>query len=113
MFSSFNLGELERALDTCSLRQEVTSTNIANSSNPDYQAKALVFEEQMQSMNQGTRRSPKRRKAQPVVQAVAGKVDIISEMASLAKNQILYTAYADRVGSVFRNLNWIIDNSGR
>lgn len=112
MFSSFHLGELERALDTCSLRQEVISTNIANSADPDYQAKALVFEEQMRSTRRGDRPNPKRQ-GQPLVQTVGGKVDIISEMASLAKNQILYTAYADRVGSVFRNLNWIIDNSGR
>ena len=40
-------------------------------------------------------------------------MDIISEMASLAKNQILYTAYSDRISQVFGNLTWIIENSGR
>lgn len=112
MFSQFNLGELERALDTCSQRQAVISTNLANASNPDYQAKALVFEEEMRSVSKDGRRVFENQ-ALPRVETVGGKVDIVSEMASLAKNQILYTAYADRAGDVFRNLNWIIDNSGR
>lgn len=112
MFSQFNLGELERALDTCSLRQTVISTNMANANNPDYQAKSLVFEQELKSVKRGGRRRFEEQSV-PQVHTTGGKVDIISEMASLAKNQILYTAYADRVGGVFRNLNWIIDNSGR
>lgn len=115
MFSLFDTGELERALNLCATRQNVISSNIANAHSADYEAQAVVFEEQIESVEQRDRgkRAKIRIVERPTVIATGGPVDIISEMSSLAKNQILYTAYSDRIGSVFKNLNWILDNTGR
>ena len=38
---------LEKALDASSLRQQVISDNMANANNPDYQAKAVKFDEHL------------------------------------------------------------------
>ena len=43
----------------------------------------------------------------------SGKVDIVTEMAELAKNQILYSAYTTRLTKHFSDLEWIIQNAGR
>lgn len=115
MFSLFDTAGLENGLNLCSLRNEVISSNIANANSPDYQARALVFAEELKQ-SQGTRRSPSKTWGfvqKPTVQETGKPVDIISEMTSLAKNQILYTAYSDRISQVFGNLTWIIENSGR
>ena len=115
MFSLFDTAGLENGLNLCSLRNEIISSNIANANSPDYQARALVFEEELQQTQVAGRGQPKSWGLiqKPSVQQTGEPVDIISEMASLAKNQILYTAYSDRVSQVFRNLTWIIENSGR
>ena len=114
MFSLFDTAGLENGLNLCTLRNEVISSNIANASSPDYQARGVVFEEELQQMRGAGRKAPSWGVApKPVVQETGGPVDIISEMTSLAKNQILYTAYSDRVSQVFSNLTWIIENSGR
>lgn len=115
MFSLFDTAGLENGLNLCSLRNEVISSNIANANSPEYRARALVFEEELQ---QTQPRSKGRAQSwgfsqKPTVEETGKPVDIISEMASLAKNQILYTAYSDRISQVFGNLTWIIENSGK
>lgn len=111
-FSLFDTAGLESALDMCALRNNVISSNIANANSPDYQAQSIVFEEQMSRVTENDRRRFQIVE-KPTVQTTGGPVDIISEMSSLAKNQILYSAYTQRIGDIFKNLNWIIENSGR
>ena len=114
MFSLFDTAGLENGLNLCTLRNEVISSNIANANSPDYQARAVFFQEELQQMQGAGKKAPSWAVApNPGVQETGEPVDIISEMASLAKNQILYTAYSDRVSQVFSNLTWIIENSGR
>lgn len=113
-FSLFDIKDLERGLDLCSFRNNVISSNIANANSPDYQVKVVAFEEQMQRV--ASEKSGKIRfaaKLEPSIQSVSGSVDIISEMANLSKNQILYHAYSGEVTRHFSNLKWIIDNAGR
>jgi flagellar basal-body rod protein FlgB len=115
MFSLFDTAGLENGLNLCSLRNEVISSNIANANSPHYQARALVFEQELEQIQPKQTRPAKSSGfiQKPTVQETGQPVDIISEMASLAKNQILYTAYSDRISQVFGNLTWIIENSGR
>lgn len=112
-FSLFDTADLERGLDLCSLRTNVISSNIANAKTPGYQARAVVFEEQMQRLNGDTGPSASAPKIvkHPVVESTGARVDIISEMASLSKNQILYSAYSGEITRVFSNLEWILDNT--
>lgn len=112
-FNLFNLPGLEQALDNCSLRNTVISSNIAHASVEGYSARKVVFEEQLQSAMKAPGKTPDEVPSKATVVDSGQPVDIISEMASLSKNQILYHAYADRVSAVFKNLSWIIDNSGR
>lgn len=114
MFSLFETNDLEKAMDFCAMRQNVISSNIANANSPDYEAQGVFFEEEFERATGHHGRPGKMvLQSKPVVQATGGKVDIITEMAELAKNQILYDAYSSRVTANFKNLNWILENSGR
>ena len=114
MFSLFETNELEKAMNFCALRQNVISSNIANANSPDYEAQGIVFEEEFERATGHDGRPGKMTlQSKPVVSATGGKVDIITEMAELAKNQILYDAYSSRLTANFKNLNWILENSGR
>lgn len=127
---------LEKALDASALRNTVISDNIANVNNPEYQAKAVKFDEhlreaidhdnaigkkgafafksnlpqhlQIDDIGGWTKESLK-----PTVEGVEGSLDINTEMASLAKNQILYQAYSSKVTGIYGSLKWIVENSGR
>lgn len=109
-FSLFDISELERGLDICSMRTQIISDNIANANTPDYQAKAIFFEEELSRVN-GKKSGGFQLVKKPVVETTGGPVDIISEMTSLAKNQILYQAYSGEVTRHFSNLKWILDNT--
>ena len=109
-FSLFDISELERGLDMCSMRTQIISDNIANANTPDYQAKAIFFEEELSRVN-GKKSGGFQLVKKPVVETTGGPVDIISEMTSLAKNQILYQAYSGEGTRHFSNLKWILDNT--
>ena len=49
----------------------------------------------------------------PTVETVDGKMNINSEMAGLAKNQIMYNALATKISGVYGALKWVVENSGR
>ena len=124
---------LEKALDATSLRQQVISDNMANANNPEYQAKAVKFDEHLREAfaNKGkpasfafTSNLPKhlqiddvggwtKESLKPTVETVGGDIDVNTEMSSLAKNQILYNAYTSKVSGIYGALKWIIENSGR
>jgi flagellar basal-body rod protein FlgB len=114
-FCLVDTGFLEAAMNASSLRGQVISNNIANASNPDYEAQTVDFEEDLrQAMaEEEAGDSTARARLKPTVRGTGQKVDVITEMANLAKNQILYNAYANRVSSIYSNMKWIIENSGR
>ncbi|HIB69284.1 MAG TPA: flagellar basal body rod protein FlgB [Phycisphaerales bacterium] len=109
-FSLFDISDLERGLDMCSLRTQIISDNIANANTPEYQAKAVFFEDELSRVS-GEQSGAFPWEKKPVVETTGGPVDIISEMTSLAKNQILYQAYSGEVTRHFSNLKWILDNT--
>lgn len=114
-FQLFDSAGLEKGLNACALRNNVIADNMANANTPGYVAKTVLFDQYMQSVSGAKKRAPGLATAEPeqpeVVQG--GKVDIITEMASLAKNQILYSAYTQRISQQLSDLEWIIQNAGR
>ncbi len=114
-FNLFDTAFLEQAMDAASLRGRVIASNISNANTPGYESLQVEFDndlrEAIDEENRGNSRS------KPVVKAkvvkAGKKIDVITEMASLAKNQILYNAYANRLSQHFSGLKWVIENSGR
>lgn len=135
-FSLVDTTFLEKSLDAAALRGQVISNNLSNVNNPDYQAKSVVFDshlrEAMDADEAGGKDGAFRFKSnlpttmqisdaggwtkaslRPTVENVGGAIDVNTEMASLAKNQILYNAYTAKVSGIYGSLKWIIENSGR
>lgn len=125
---------LEKALDAAALRGQVISNNLSNVNNPDYQAKSVVFDSHLREamdtdaggdgswsfkselpVDQQIADAGGWTKAnlRPTVESVGGAIDVNTEMASLAKNQILYNAYTAKVSGVLGSLKWVVENSGR
>lgn len=116
-FSLIDTSLLESAMNASSLRGQVISNNIANVGSPDYQAQTVLFENKLRDAvdktNAGKGGELTEEDLKPEVAAVTGPVSIHTEMANLAKNQILYNAYANRVSQMYSQLKWVIENSGR
>ncbi len=127
---------LEKALDASALRNQVISNNMANVNNPDYQAKSVVFDSHLReamdaddadgkkgsfkfksklppSMQIADAGGWTKANLRPSIETVGGAIDVNTEMASMAKNQILYNAYTSKIGGIYGALMWVIDNSGR
>lgn len=125
---------LEKALNAASLRQQVISNNIANINTQGYQGQGVVFEghlrEAMEAEGGAGEENPvagavdsdlavgdvggwTKASLKPTVEAQDGKLNINNEMASLAKNQIMYNALATKVSGVYGALKWVVENSGR
>lgn len=106
----FDTQMLENALDASSLRQQVIANNIANVNTAGYQAQTVNFEAELrQAMEEDD--APREVRAQ--IQAQAGRTSIHNEMASLAKNQIMYNALSSKISGVFASFKWIVENAGR
>lgn len=127
---------LEKALDASALRNQVISDNIANVNNPEYQAKAVEFDSHLREAMDHDKAAGKKgafafesklpkhlqiedmggwtkENLAPSLQTVGGTIDVNTEMAGLAKNQILYQAYTSKVSGIYGSLKWIVENSGR
>lgn len=125
---------LEKALDAAALRGQVISNNLSNVNNPDYQAKSVVFDSHLREAMDTESGSDKgwkfksnlppgmqiadaggwtKANLRPTVENVGGAIDVNTEMASLAKNQILYNAYTQKISGIYGSLKWIVENSGR
>lgn len=127
---------LEKALDAASLRGQVISNNLSNVNNPDYQAKSVVFDSHLREAMDAEEGSGKpgewkfksnlspdmqisdaggwtKANLRPSIENVGGAIDVNTEMASLAKNQILYNAYTAKVSGIYGSLKWVVENSGR
>lgn len=127
---------LEKALDAASLRGQVISNNLSNVNNPDYQAKSVVFDSHLREAMDAEAGGGKdgewkfksnlpvdmqisdaggwtKANLRPSIENVGGAIDVNTEMASLAKNQILYNAYTAKVSGIYGSLKWVVENSGR
>lgn len=125
---------LEKALNAASLRGQVISNNLSNVNNPDYEAKSVVFDSHLREamdaesgggdawkfksdlpvdMQVADAGGWTKANLRPTVETVGGAIDVNTEMASLAKNQILYNAYTSKVSGIYGSLKWIVENSGR
>lgn len=126
LFDTTKIPLLGKALDVYSLRQKVISSNIANITTVGYRAKSVSFEDQISGAMQegglsqavtnkghmaGTTSDPVIAGPQ-VVEAPSGdplesglnNVDIDSEMAGLAKNQIQFKFAARLLTTTFRDI---------
>lgn len=127
---------LEKALDATALRGQVISNNLSNVNNPDYQAQSVVFDSHLREAMDAEGAKGKdgawqfksnlpvdmqisdaggwtKANLRPTIENVGGAIDVNTEMASLAKNQILYNAYTAKVSGIYGSLKWIVENSGR
>lgn len=104
LFETLNL---ERCLNVCTLRQQVTANNIANINSPGYRGKKVLFETELrEAMDSGGA-------AEPRVVEQTGRLDINNEMCTSSKNQIMYHALCQRISGIFGSLKWVIENAAR
>ncbi len=106
----FDTQMLENALDASSLRQQVIANNIANINTPGFQAQTVNFEAELRQAMEDDETPAQVR---PQLQAQPGRTSIHNEMASLAKNQIMYNALSSKISGVFASFKWIVENAGR
>ena len=118
---------LGNSLAYATAKNQTISNNIANIDTPDYKAKDVVFKhvmnDELERSSQARRTHPKHvpfsddTKHQPfqtidrintMYNHNGNNVDIDSEMAALAKNQIYYQALVDRLNGKFNSLQTVI-----
>lgn len=121
---------LEQSMNAATTTQRVISANIANQDTPNYKAKEVVFQSELQKavQNQSHIQSfrthdkhiPFSIQGGPIPQpriVVNNKtiynhngnnVDVDYEMAQLAKNQMMYDALKERVNGHFNSLRTVI-----
>lgn len=124
LFSS-TFSNLEKALNYSALKQKVISQNVANVDTPNYKAKDVSFKSLFQEkVNDSIRahRTDTRHfdfsvpnSGNAIYTRNNGRynqngnsVDIDKEMADLAKNQIYYTAVAEKTKDKFSSLQNVI-----
>ncbi|MGE5329237.1 MAG: flagellar basal body rod protein FlgB [Deltaproteobacteria bacterium] len=124
---------LQRALDASWTRNKVISNNIANVDTPGYKKQKVEFESYLADAveNKKIKGTVTNEKHIPVgagnlnslkinirednsttMRLDGNNVDIDSEMADLAKNNIMYNALTEKISGTFRNLRTVI-NEGR
>lgn len=124
---------LQRALDATWTKNKVISNNIANVDTPGYKRQKVEFESYLSQAvdNKALRGTTTNEKHIPVgagsmnrvkidvredtataMRLDGNNVDVDSEMADLAKNNIMYNALIEKISGTFRNLRTAI-NEGR
>lgn len=132
IMNSPTMDYMQRGLSAANLRQEVISDNIANVNTPKFKRSDVIFEsllakelgldddkKKLKMVRTRDRHLPA---APPDSRAVArmqlddsttmrvddNNVDIDAEMASLAKNQIYYSAMAKKIGGYIQSVKTVI-----
>lgn len=115
IFNTQKVQFLKQALDVYSDRHEKIAENVANANNPQYKKKNTEFSGVLKNqMNRSLATSDNRHIGNPVEPdskaASAGdgnqeKIDISSEMARLAENQIRYDFAARTLRRAYRGLS--------
>ena len=115
------IGMLSAVLDFRSERHKVITSNIANIDTPNYRPKDIVFKEELQEMidsGEGIRMTAsgeghlsRQRVADDadfeVVEA-GERVDLDSEMAKLAENNLMYNLAVELLARKFKGLNTVL-----
>ncbi|MBM7586826.1 flagellar basal-body rod protein FlgB [Bacillus pakistanensis] len=120
--NTFNV--LEAGLNYSSLKQNITSQNIANIDTPNYKAKEVSFNHYFQnslndfeakrtdprhfSFTSGSNHSSVIQKKNFQYNHNGNGVDLDREMTELAKNQIYFNALSDRMSGKFNSLQSVI-----
>jgi flagellar basal-body rod protein FlgB len=125
---------VEKVMDLRLERQNVVMSNIANVSTPKYKARKLAFEQDLQAaMNQDAkgkmaRTDPRHMPFEFDVNGFEGKgitefkprlvygedvVDLDKEMATMAKNSMMYSALSDIEAKNFTSLQSVIQDGGK
>ena len=124
---------MERALSAANLRHEVISDNLANINTPNFKRSQVVFEELLSKEIFGeesgelplVRTHEKHLPVTKFEKATArvelddstsmrvdnNNVDVDSEMASLAKNQLYYSAAARQLGGFISRVKSVMSSS--
>lgn len=133
------VGTLEQSVKAATLRHQVISNNIANVNTPGFQASQVTFEEQLKAALAGNQPpefelqgitaderhipiggGPVSHQVEPAVELNVGgvmrqdgnDVDLETEMAKLAANQLWYQSLIRSVSDEFSRLRTVI-NEGR
>ena len=118
---------LDKAADAANLRNELLTNNIANVSTPNYKRKDLDFESVLQGELAGEKNLSKAvKKANQNVETLdaqvytdnaslsyrldGNNVDINTEEARLAENQIKYQALVDLMNQEFARYNTVLSS---
>ncbi|MCK5145302.1 flagellar basal body rod protein FlgB [bacterium] len=110
---------IEKMLDVAGLKQRVISGNVANVMTPGYQRRDVDFAASLKEMDQASRLTALRedlrhmpfsgqKGADGLVNTLNEAVDLETEMAASAENQILYHTAANLIGRQFRGLHTAI-----
>ena len=118
---------LDKAADAANLRNELLTNNIANVSTPNYKRKDLDFESVLQGEHAGEKNLSKAvKKANQNLETLdaqvytdnaslsyrldGNNVDINTEEARLAENQIKYQALVDLMNQEFARYNTVLSS---
>jgi flagellar basal-body rod protein FlgB len=126
IFDRFSIPLLTKSLDAGMLRAKAIANNIANVNTPGYHRIEVTFEDELKkaldnTKLQGTRTNEKhlemgkldissinpkvKKPIDPTLPSGVNNVDIDSEMAKLAENQLLYNFSAKFLHGKFNRLN--------
>lgn len=138
MFNQAFWGEtiavLEKGLDATTLRHRTIANNIANVNTPGYKRRGVLFERELkEALSRKQRFQAKTTHPEHIRFTItdpqdifpkiftesrtfyrndSNNVDIDTEMANLAKNQIMYNAITERISGKFRRLRNVIGEGG-
>lgn len=133
LWSDSSFLALHKGLDAAAERQRVAAHNLANVNTPNFKRSEVSFEERLQSSLAGGGRLPlaathPRHISQPAFSEVrhqvrrdnsttmrtdGNNVDIDREMASLAANQLKYSAMTQLVNEKYGLLRYVIHEGRR
>lgn len=108
-------------MDVATLRHQTIINNIANVNTKDYKASYVSFEEEFKKAIENSTDEQAIDEVQPKVikdnttsmRQDGNNVDIDSEMANLAANQLLYDSLVQRVSGKISTLRYVISEGKR
>lgn len=122
IFSSQSFRKLENSLDYSALKQKVTADNIANVDTPNYKAKSVSFKSALNEAklhaSQTNSKHISFKGSNSEFSIVTNKnnaynhngnsVDMDTEMANMAKNQIYYNVLVERMNGKFNSIKDVL-----
>ena len=113
LFNNTTFNNLTHGLDYASTKNKVIANNIANVDTPDYKAKKVSFQsqldEEMLKFDQKlTARINITENRGITYNHNGNSVDLDKEMAELSKNQLYYEALTERINGKFNSLRTVL-----